>query len=87
MVRVRVSESLEQVSDIRGVVEVEGNTVGECLDSLAGLSPGVDKWLFREKDKFGVFIFVNGKQITPADLTSPVTGGDEFYIARVVAGG
>jgi hypothetical protein len=87
VVRVRVSESLEQVTDIRGMIEVEGYTIGECLDSLSKLFLGIEKWLFRDEDKFGVFIFVNGKQIHPADLESPVTSGDELYIARVLAGG
>ena len=80
---------LQQFTNHRDSVEVDGNTVGECLDHLVKQFPGMEQGIF---DKQGqllnyVYFFINGKAIYPTDLAKPVSDGDELTIALLLAGG
>ena len=70
--------------------EVDGKTVGECLQNLIELFPGLDKGLFMKKkiELQPVFdIWINDSSAFPNELEKPVKDGDEVYITTVIADG
>jgi len=71
------------------VAEVNGSTVGECLEDLIKQFPNIKQLLFTKSGKLDMFrdIYVNGESIYPEGLAKPVQDGDELYIAILVAGG
>jgi len=80
---------LQQFTHNQDVVNVNGNTVGECLGHLVKQFPEIEPGLF---DKQGqllnyVYLFINGKATYPTDLAMPVNDGDELTIALLLAGG
>lgn len=80
---------LQQFTHNQDVVNVNGNTVGECLGHLVKQFPGIEEGIF---DKQGlllnyIYFFINGKATYPTDLAMPVNDGDELTIALLLAGG
>ena len=76
------------VDDVK-VLDVAGNTVGDCLNDLVKQFPQCGEMLF---DKNGTLIgyievYVNGESTYPEELSKPVKDGDQLYILSVVAGG
>jgi len=71
------------------VAQVDGGTVGQCLDHLVRQFPGIEKDLFDEDGKLlgYINIFVNGESAYPEDLAKPVKEADEIYIVPMFAGG
>jgi molybdopterin converting factor small subunit len=71
------------------VVEVEGNTVGECLNQLIKQFPGMEKALFAKKDKLlnNVEIYLNHSSAYPNELVKPVKDGDEIHLVIMLTGG
>ena len=81
--------SLQHFTHHQELVEVNGSTVGECLDHLVKQFPGIEKGLF---DRHGqllnyVYFFVNGKGAYPTDPARPLKDGDELTISVLLAGG
>ena len=71
------------------VAEVDGFTVGQCLDHLVKQFPGIEQDLFVKDDKLlsYVNIFVNGQIAYPDDLARPVKDADEIYVIPMIQGG
>ncbi len=71
------------------VVEVSGNTVGDCLNHLVKQFPGIEKMLFAKDSKLLGYasIYVNGEDAYPEELAKPVKDGDELRILYVIGGG
>ena len=87
--KVNIHQSLYQFTNNQGIAEVNGSTVGQCLEHLVKQFPGIDKELF---DKHGkllnyVNIYVNGESTYPEELAKPVKDGDELSIIFIIAGG
>jgi molybdopterin converting factor small subunit len=80
---------LKQLAGNQDVVNVDGNTVAECLDHLISLFPAVKENIFDRQGKLlnFVYFFINGKGFYPPDLTKTVGDGDEVTIALLLAGG
>jgi molybdopterin converting factor small subunit len=80
---------LQQFTDHREVVHVDGNTVGQCLAHLVKQFPGIEPGLFDKQRQLlnYVYLLINGKASYPTDLTMPVHDGDELTIALLLAGG
>ncbi len=70
-------------------VEVNGSTVGECLNHLVKQFPGIKKQLFSKKDNLfeNIIISVNGESAYPEQLAKPVKDGDELNILFIIGGG
>ena len=88
-IKINVSPFLCQYTDDRQVVEVNGSTVGQCLDHLVKQFPGIKQWLFDNNGKFHSYItlYVNGRSAYPTELATPVKSGDELHILFMVDGG
>ena len=71
------------------VVEVNGSTVGECLNHLVKQFPGMKKQLFSRNDNLfeNIIISVNGESAYPEQLAKPVKDGDKLDIIFIIGGG
>jgi hypothetical protein len=80
--------SLLQITG-RQVVQVDGSTVGECLNSLVRQFPGVKNWIFDHHGQMleYTFMYINAESARKALLSDPVTPGDKLILALMVTGG
>lgn len=80
---------LQQFTDSQDVVEVNGSTVGDCLDDMVRQYPNIKKALFDEHGQLlsYVMFFINREYASPAELDKPLNDGDELTIALMIAGG
>ncbi len=71
------------------VVEVEGSTVGDCLNHLFEQFPGMKEAVFDKQGRLlnVVEIFVNHQSAYPDELSKPIKDGDEIHIILMLAGG
>jgi molybdopterin converting factor small subunit len=71
------------------VLEVEGTTVGECLQQLVARFPDTRNWIFGKDGKLNdvLDIYVNLESSYPEELAMKVRDGDEIHIISQVAGG
>jgi molybdopterin converting factor small subunit len=89
-IKIKVPEYLWEKTDGESVIDVEGNTLRECLEALVHCYPALKgeivdgqgtllmKWL----------IFINSKLAIASDeLSSPVIEGDVILLVPMVAGG
>jgi len=88
-VNVHIHLTHRQFTNGQDLVAVQGTTVGECLNHLVRLYPGMEKALFAKKDKLlnVVEVFVNHAAAYPNELTKPVKDGDEINLLVMLAGG
>jgi molybdopterin converting factor small subunit len=88
-VKVHIHTTHRQYTNGLEVVEVKGNTVGDCLNQLVQQFPGMEKALFAKKDKLHniVEIYVNHATAYPNELVKPVKDGDEIHLVVMLAGG
>jgi molybdopterin converting factor small subunit len=88
-VKVHIHKTHRQFTNGLEVVDVQGNTVGECLNQLIKQFPGMEKALFAKKDKLLniVEVYVNHVSAYPNELVKPVEGGDEIHLVIMLAGG
>ena len=88
-VEVHIHPSLQYVTDDQEVVEVNGNTVGQCLEQLADRFPGLKEWLYEKNGKLSKYIdvFVNQESAYPEELAKKVNDGDTLNILMQIAGG
>lgn len=70
-------------------VQVEGGTVGECLNDLMRCFPDLDKKLIDSEGKLHgyVDILVNKESSFPEELDKSIQAGDEIEIFFIVGGG
>ena len=88
-VKINVRPGMQHLTSDQDVVEVNGSTVGECLNQLIEQFPAIKDELFDEDGKVlnYIDIYVNGKSSYPEELVKPVKDGDELYILRAIGGG
>jgi len=88
-VKVHVHATHRQFTNGLEVVDVQGNTVGECLGQLIKQFPGMEKALFAKKDKLHniVEVYLNHASAHPNELVKPVKDGDEIHLVIMLAGG
>jgi molybdopterin converting factor small subunit len=69
--------------------EVNGSTVGDCLDNFVRQYPGTKKRLFDKNGKLlrYVEIYVNGETTYPEELARQVNDEDEISIVYLISGG
>ena len=86
---VNIHQTLRHLTKDQAKVEVNGNTVGQCLYDLVKQFPGIKPKLFDKKGKLlnYVEIYINLESSYPEELAKPVKDGDELYITLMIAGG
>jgi molybdopterin converting factor small subunit len=80
---------LSQVVGGKEAINVNGSTIGECLDKIESEHPGVKELLLNKEGnvKSYVFILLNGENAYPEELSKPVKDGDEISILLFTNGG
>jgi len=88
-VTVNIHKTHRQHTNGLSKIEVEGNTVGQCLDHLVAQYPGLKEALFEKKEKLrnNIEIYVNLESAYPDELAKVVKDGDEIHITVMLAGG
>ncbi|MFH1124939.1 MAG: ThiS family protein [Pseudomonadota bacterium] len=88
-VKVHLHLTLRRFSNGQETVDVEGNTVGECLKGLVKKFPDMAGSLFDKKGKLLniVEVFVNLESAYPNELAKPVKDGDDIHLTLMLAGG
>ncbi len=87
--KIDIPSYLQPYTNNREMVEVNGSTVGECLDHLIKQFAGMEKMLFTKNGKLHSYvgIYVNGEDAYPEELAKPVEDGDKLYILCIIGGG
>jgi len=88
-IKAHIHKTHRQFTNGLEVVEVDGNTVGECLNHLVKQFPGIEKELFNKNGKLRniVEIYVNLESTYPDELAKAVVDGDEIHVTFILAGG
>lgn len=88
-VKINIHPFLSQHTNGQDSVEVNGSTVGQCLEQLVARYPELRKWLFEKDGKLNrlVELYVNAESSYPEELAKPVKDGDELYIIIIISGG
>lgn len=88
-VKVNIHRTHRIHTDGLEMVEVEGKTVGDCLDHLVEQYPGMREGLFDKRGKLlnVVEVYVNNESAYPDELAKPVKDGDEIHLILMLAGG
>ncbi|MGD9033621.1 MAG: MoaD/ThiS family protein [Desulfobacteraceae bacterium] len=88
-VKVYIHKTHRTYTDGLEVVEVEGGTVGDCLEDLVQQYPGMKEGLFDKKGKLlnVVEVYVNNESAYPEELAKSVKDGDEIQLILMLAGG
>lgn len=84
-VKVDIHPLLSEYANTQPVVEVNGRTVGECLEQLVIQFPKIKRALFANDGRLlnCIDIFVNGEDAYPEELAKPVKDGGNLYIVMI----
>ncbi len=89
-IRVRIPSPLRNFTNGQDVVETQGASVGEVLNSLKTSAAGIEARLFKGENQLNRFInvYLNDEDIRfLKNLETPVKAGDEISIVPAIAGG
>lgn len=89
-IRVRIPSPLRNFTNGQDVVETQGASVGEVLNSLKTSAAGIEVRLFKGENQLNRFInvYLNDEDIRfLKNLETPVKAGDEISIVPAIAGG
>ena len=87
---VRIPTPLRKLTNNQEVVEANGSTVSDIIESLETSYPGLKERICDEKDNIRRFVnvFVNDEDVRfLQDAETPVRVGDEVSIVPAIAGG
>ncbi len=89
IIKISIPAYMRSFTNNMEVVEVNGSTVGECLNHLVKQFPGMKKQIFSKNGNLfeNIIISVNGESAYPEQLAKPVKEGDELNILLIVGGG
>ncbi len=88
-VTLNIHKTHRQFTSGLDTIQVEGDTVGNCLNSLIGRFPEMKAAIFdgNGKLKNQIEIYLNMESAYPDELKKKVQAGDEIYITVMLAGG
>lgn len=88
-VKINLHPILSNLVNNQDVVEVNGSTVGQCLDQLVARFPELKEWIFGKDGSINnvIDVYVNMESSYPEELAKPVKDGDELHIIIVITGG
>jgi molybdopterin converting factor small subunit len=88
-IKIHLHKTHRDAADGLEVVEVEGSTVGDCLNDLVLRFPGIKEKIYDRKGKLKNFIeiYLNMETAYPDELAKPVKAGDEIHLTILLAGG
>jgi sulfur-carrier protein len=89
-VKVRIPSPLRSYTNGADVVEAQGASVAEVLNSVKASAPGIETRLFKGPAQLNRFVnvYLNDEDIRfLKNLETPVKEGDEISIVPAIAGG
>ena len=89
-IKVNIGPLLQEYSGIPGTLEVNGDTVGQCLDDLIRQYPESRSWLFDQSGMLRVVVSINNIETVALDkegLGRILKAEDELQIFAVIGGG
>jgi molybdopterin converting factor small subunit len=88
-VTVNIHKTHRQYTSGLETIQVDGDTIGNCLNSLTGRFPEMKTALFDGKGKLKnqIEIYLNMESAYPDELQKKVQAGDEIFITVMLAGG
>ena len=88
-IKINIPSYMQSSTNNMKVVEVNGSTVGECLNHLVKKFPGMKKQLFSKNSNLfeNIIISINGESAYPEQLAKPVEDGDKLNIVFIIGGG
>lgn len=88
-VSIHIHKAHRIFTDGLDAVEVDGNTVGECLEALVKRFPDTRRVLFTGNGGLvrNIDIYVNQKSAYPDELKQPVSDGDQIHLNLLLMGG
>jgi molybdopterin converting factor small subunit len=88
-VKVHLYSRLPSFAGNRNIVEVEGETVGQCVNNLVAQFPDLKPIILDEQGKpwATIYLSVNLNSPHSEPMTRMLTDQDELYIILIAAGG
>ena len=88
-IKMKICPILSRYTNNQQAAEVNGSTVGECLDHLVKQFPDLRQALFDQNGRLYRYlnVYVNGGSAYPEEPVKPVKDGDNLHIVMIVAGG
>ncbi len=88
-VKVKICSAYQHATNGAEVVEVEGDTINECLKDLTSKYPSLEKLMYDEKEVLSGYLLLslNGKNILHNELNKPVKDDDELFPFIMISGG
>jgi len=88
-VQINLHKTHRRYTNGRETINVEGKTVGECLEDLVVKYPPLKKEVFVKTGKLNPLmeIYLNGKSAYPNELATEVKDGDRINLIYMLAGG
>ncbi len=83
----KLSHQFQPFAGNRQTIEVEGETVKQCLDYMVSLYPVFRELLFDDDGILIALVIMEGKTIVPKDVDEPVTSRKEIVVLPMVQGG
>ena len=86
-VKLKIDAALSYYTSKQQLVEIKGNTVGECLENLVEQYPDFAKVMyFRENELASlVSVYIDGEG-SPLEFSRPVKEGDELFVSFTSVG-
>jgi molybdopterin converting factor small subunit len=88
--KVRIATLLQEHGNLPPIIDVQGDTIGECLDDLVRQYPGAGPFLFDQTGLLQVFVTVNDLMAWTPNISNRdrvLEQGDEVRIMAVFSGG
>ncbi len=88
-VKVLIAETFQTATAGTEIIEVQGETIGQCLNETVRKFPGLEKLWFEKKGKLAhyILLFINGENVRGDGLSQAVKEGDEIYPMLIIGGG
>jgi molybdopterin converting factor small subunit len=87
-IKISLHTTHRRYTDGKEIIEVEGTTVGECLNDLVKKYPPLDKEIFKKGRLNSLIeIYIDGASAYPNEMARPVKDGDKIDLVYMLSGG
>jgi len=87
-IEISLHKTHRRYTDGKEIIEVTGNTVGECLKEPVTKYPPLDKEIFKNgKLNSLIEVYLNGASAYPNELARPAKDGDKISLVYMLSSG
>jgi molybdopterin converting factor small subunit len=84
---IKIAQILQQYTDNKEIVSVEGSTIRECLNNLVKQYPETRKWIPDANKISMIIVLLNKELVLPDKMDQKVSPTDKIELVPVIAGG